>query len=93
LLPDGSAAALWIEDSNSKAELQTRRVTPDGQRSSPTVVAAVASSRASGFPRVVRDNDELLFAWTDVARGAAGVPDGASRVQVAAARIPSLTRR
>jgi hypothetical protein len=93
LLPDGSAAALWIEDSSSKAELQTRRMTPDGQRSSPIVVAAVLSSRASGFPRLVRDNDELLFAWTGVARRVAGVPDGASRVQVAAAPIPSLTRR
>jgi hypothetical protein len=86
LLPDGSALATWIEFADQRAQFRARRVTPDGQRSAPITVAGMAGSRASGYPRMARHGDDLVFAWTEADRGAL-------RVRTAAARLASPTRR
>jgi hypothetical protein len=81
LLPDGSAAAAYMEFADQKAMFRVRRVGRDGVRSEPITIAGMAGNRSSGYPRMVLHGDELVFAWTE--------RDGrASRVQTATARLP-----
>jgi hypothetical protein len=81
LLPDGSAAASWIEYSaEAKAtSFRVRRIERSGAMSPPITVTAIGSSRTSGYPRMARLGSELLFAWTDTA--------AAPRVTTARARV------
>jgi tetratricopeptide (TPR) repeat protein len=85
LLPDGSAAVLWIESSGGKTDLRARRVFADGRRGPAAVMATVSSERASGHPRVVRSGHELYFAWRE--------PAPESRVVVAVAGVPKDASR
>ena len=64
LLPDGSAVVGWIEQLDAGAEFRVRRVRAGGERSDPKTVAALAASRASGYPRLARSGDRLVFAWS-----------------------------
>jgi hypothetical protein len=65
LLESGSALVSWIESADQRSEFRTRRVDPKGARSASSTVAAIGSSRASGFPRMASRGNELIFAWTD----------------------------
>lgn len=83
-LPDGSSIALWVESAAGRAEIRARRVFADGRRGPSAVVAAVASDRSSGHPRIVRLGDELFFAWRTpaphtIAMARAAVPADARR--------------
>ncbi len=69
LLADGSALVGWIERLESGAEFRARRVWPDGRRDEAVSVASLAASRASGYPRIARSGDRIVFAWV----GARGV--------------------
>ena len=80
LLDDGSAVAGWIEFADGKSDFRVRRVTPRGERSASQIVSALESGRASGYPRLVRRGDELLFAWTEAGEQ--------PRVRSAVARLP-----
>lgn len=78
-LDDGSAAVSWLERTDSaSAEVRMRRVRRDGSMGAPIVVARSAGARASGFPKIARQGDALIVAWTDVGE--------ASKVRVA--RLP-----
>lgn len=86
MLPDGSALATWIEFADDRAQFRARRVTADGGRSTPLTVSGLGASRASGYPRVARRRDELVFAWTET-------DGGMAQVRTAVARVPgTLTR-
>ena len=65
LLPDGSAAAAYMEFAEQRAQFRVRRIRPDGSKSDPVTVSGMAGSRGSGYPRMVLSGDELVFAWTD----------------------------
>ena len=65
LLDDGSAAATWIEFADGKAQFKMRRITASGERSPAITVSGLAASRASGYPRMARFGNELIFAWTE----------------------------
>ena len=80
LLAPGEAAVSWLERVGDRAEVRVRRVRADGTKSASTTVAAADAGRASGFPRMVRSGDTLVFAWTDT-----GGED--ARVRVATARL------
>jgi hypothetical protein len=67
LLPDGSAAASWIELAGGRAMFMVRRLTPTGTRSRPVVAATLEGSRTSGYPRIAASGEALMFAWTDTA--------------------------
>lgn len=82
LLDDGSAAVGWIEYADGHAQLRVRRVTASGHRSPAVTVTELASSRASGYPRLARVGSELLFAWTE-SQG------GSTRVRTAVAQLPA----
>ncbi len=65
LLADGSAIATWIEFANGKAQFRMRRVTASGERGPALTVTGLTANRASGYPRMARFGDELVFAWTE----------------------------
>lgn len=65
LLDDGSAAATWIEFADGKSQFKMRRVRPSGERSPAITVSGLAAGRSSGYPRMARFANELIFAWTE----------------------------
>jgi hypothetical protein len=79
LLDDGSAVVLWLERVEGGAEVRARHVTAAGQVGPPAVVAGSSAARASGFPRMTRSGDALMFAWTQ--------PGDSARVSAALARL------
>jgi hypothetical protein len=65
LLDDGSAVVVWLEGEESPAHLRARRVRENGEPDDAVTVANIPAARSSGYPRVARIGDQLLFAWTD----------------------------
>lgn len=84
LLPDGAAAAGYIDLTGNLAEFRVRRVQPGGVASAPITVANLANNRSSGYPRMALHGDELVFAWVD--------RDNGSTVRTAIARLPGGPR-
>ena len=78
-LDDGSAVVVWLEASNDTPRVLARRVDPDGSLGTPLLISETAGERSSGFPRMVRAGDELLFAWT--------IPGEGGGIRVRAARL------
>lgn len=58
------AVVSWIVARGSEAEILYRGVRLDGTLEDTRMVGGTGSMRASGFPRMVRQGDRLLFAWT-----------------------------
>lgn len=84
---DGSGRALvtWLERvGDDGAEVRIRAVSPEGTTSPAMMVASSAAARASGFPRMVRVGEEIIFAWTQ--------PGDTARVRLATARLTKLGR-
>jgi hypothetical protein len=65
LLPDGGALASWIEFNDGRPEVRVRRLGAGRAPSRSLAVASVAAERTSGYPRMVRAGDEVVFAWTE----------------------------
>jgi hypothetical protein len=84
LLPDGSAAAGYIDLTGNRAEFRVKRVQPNGSASAPVTIANLANSRSSGYPRMAMHGNELVFAWID--------RDGGSFVRTAIAQLSGTTR-
>ena len=83
--PDGKALVTWLERvGDAGAEVRLRSVAPDGAVSAPIIVASSAAARTSGFPRVIRSGNELVFAWTQ--------PGDTARVRMAVASLPKPER-
>jgi hypothetical protein len=82
LVDDGSAVASWVELVDKRAELRFRRLDSSGRRSAAQTVSAIGAGRASGYPRLARRGEEILFAWTET-RG-----DEPSTLRTAAAQLP-----
>jgi hypothetical protein len=58
------AAVFWMVARGAGAELMMRRVHVDGRLDDPVPLASTGSMRSSGFPRVARQGDRLVVAWT-----------------------------
>lgn len=76
---DGGALVAWLEARGREGLVQARRVNRAGAGGPTTTVARTSSARASGFPRMARSGDRVVFAWSE-----AGKP---SRVRTATARL------
>lgn len=76
---------LWMErvQSDSTA-IRLRRIAYTGAQSTSTTVATVASSRRTGFPRMTRDGDALIVAWTVPEE----TPERGMTTSVHTARVP-----
>jgi hypothetical protein len=65
LLDDGSALVSWMERTGERtAQVRIRRVQANGRMGEPRTVASSQSARSTGFPRMVRAGDHVVFAWT-----------------------------
>ncbi len=85
-LADGSAIASWVGFADQQAQFRVRRVEPSGVKSPAIVVSGLAEGRASGYPRIASNGNEIVFAWTEIT-------DGRSRVRIAAASLPVHLQR
>jgi hypothetical protein len=84
---DGTGRALvtWLERVGTEgAEVRLKRISTDGSQSAAVVVANSAAARSSGFPRMIRSGDEVIFAWTQ--------PGDTARVRTATARLTGEDR-
>ena len=79
LLPDGSALVCWMSGTTEGGAIKVRRVRADGLPGPAAEIAKTNISRSSGFPRMARLGDEVVFAWTEF-----GTP---SRVRTAAMNV------
>ena len=78
-IDEDEAVVGWVAGADeSQASIRLARVRTDGSVGEPLIVTGTSSSRASGFPRMVRLHDDLLIAWTEP-----GEPSA-----VRAARVP-----
>ena len=64
LLPDRGVLVAWLERTPEGAEVRARRVSAPGEPGGSFLVTETSASRASGFPRMARVGDEIVFAWT-----------------------------
>ena len=86
MLDDGTAVASWVEYAEGKTDLRLRRIDKSGARSAAQNIVAVSGGRASGFPRMARQGDELVFAWSESA--SANDEAGALKVSTAVVGLP-----
>ena len=64
-LDSGGAVVTWIEHTSRGGEVRARQVSFGGQASDAITVGKTSVGNASGFPRVKRSGDAIVFAWTD----------------------------
>ena len=88
LLSDGSAMATWIEFADGKARFRMRRVAPSGERGQAMTVAGLTANRASGYPRMARFGDELIFAWTE-----SGTPSRVATARLSLSQLQTSRER
>jgi hypothetical protein len=93
LLPDGSAAASWVEYARPLTEFRVRRIDRSGGRSAAVTVAPMISDRASGYPRMALQGNELVFAWVQRTRSSGASAPGSGRVMTATALVKSVAPR
>ncbi len=84
MLEDGSAMVSWLEGSEQSAQIKAMRVRPNGSREAAIVVRETSASRKSGFPRMARAGQNVLFAWTEIEK-----PGEPARVRTAVWNIPN----
>jgi hypothetical protein len=90
LLDDGSAAATWIELVDDRGQLRLRRIEPSGIKSAPVTIADLPGSSMSSFPHMASRGGELVFAWTERARGDDAAGESGLVVRTAAGRLPGI---
>lgn len=86
MLDDGAAIVSWLEEVGRGAEVRVRRIEADGSRGPSMTVASSSAARPSGFPRMARAGDRVVFAWRDPEGG------GVAQVHTATARLPGPSR-
>ncbi len=65
ILESGGAVVTWIEHAAAGGELRARQIEAGGTRHDARTIASTSIGTESGFPRVRRTGDGILFAWTD----------------------------
>jgi hypothetical protein len=69
LLDDGSALATWVEFANERAQLRARHINAPRERSAAATIAGAGDRRLRGYPRLSRNGNTLVFAWTESGDG------------------------
>lgn len=73
LVNGDEALVSWLERVDGAAEVRARRVTRAGQAGPPATITRTGDQRASGFPRMTRTGDRIVFAWTDAGPAGTGL--------------------
>lgn len=84
LLDDGAAVVTWVEFDGG-ASFRARRVATAGTRGAPLRIAGGEGRFVSGIPRVARQGDAIVFAWTE----SGGGESSSQQVKVATAPVPA----
>jgi hypothetical protein len=93
LLPDRSALVSWIEYNDGKSELRVRRLAGDGRRGPSMRITGMSQERSSGYPRMTRSGQTMLFAWTATGKPAqVRVASGRLKVQGSIYQMPGTSR-
>ena len=66
LLDKGEALASWMEKTNEGAAIKATRVNSRGKIGEDIIITSSQASRQSGFPRMVKSKNRVIFAWTEV---------------------------
>lgn len=66
LLEDGSAILSSMDSNEGESQILLQHIKKDGTISEPFPVSETASSRSSGFPRMVINDDIIYLVWTAV---------------------------
>ena len=65
-LESGGAVVTWIEHTKERgSEVRARQVSANGRAQDAVTVAKSSPGNSSGFPRVERSGNSIVFAWTD----------------------------
>jgi hypothetical protein len=64
LLRGGEVLVTWLEAVRMPVEVRARRVRMGGRAGESWRVSETADARSSGFPRLLRLGDEVIYAWT-----------------------------
>jgi len=86
MLDDGTAVASWVEYAEGRTDFRLRRLDRTGAKSPGMNIVAVSGGRAGGFPRMGRQGDELVLAWSESA--SENDESGALKVSTAIADLP-----
>jgi len=62
----GGAVVSWLARVGEEAEIRLARVRPDGGRGAPHALGRTSAARSSGFPRLIRQGENLYVAWLEV---------------------------
>ncbi len=82
LLDDGSALATWVEFASERAQLRARHINASRERSAAATIAGADERRVRGYPRLGRNGNTLVFAWTESGDG-----PGPQEVKTAVGRL------
>jgi len=85
---EGDALVSWLAAEREQATLLVRRVTAGGRLGAPVPLVETSAERQSGFPRMERLGDSLLFAWTETGR-----PTRVRVARLSLAEVPTAPAR
>ena len=67
MVSENETMVSWLEQKEESAAIQLAQVNKEGIVGESFTVAESKSSRQSGFPRMVKNKNQIIFAWTNVA--------------------------
>ena len=67
MISENETMVSWLEQKEESAAIQLAQVNRVGIVGERFIVAESKSSRQSGFPRMVKNKNQIIFAWTNVA--------------------------
>lgn len=67
IVSENEAMVSWLEQKEESAAIKLTKVNKEGRIGENFIVAESKSSRQSGFPRMVKNKNQIIFAWTNVA--------------------------
>jgi hypothetical protein len=76
-----------VEYAEGASDFKVRRVDKAGVKSPAVAVSPVSGGRASGFPKMARQGNDVIFSWSGSATPE-GDATGSLQVFTAVARIP-----
>jgi hypothetical protein len=66
LLDDATALVSWLEAVGEAAQIRVRLVNIAGSRGDSHTLTTTSQKRASGFPVMSKNDNEIVFAWTEI---------------------------
>lgn len=93
----GEVFVTWVAAVREQAELRVRRISADGRSGPHHVLATTRAERQSGFPKLARDGERFVVAWTEVSKASriravsfadSFIPPASAAVQAIVAAAP-----